>query len=90
MSFKWKLKHTLHCSLKPCEKKMIFGVTDMCERIWKCGVYREEIASIRHKEFCYNNDKVQIHVQVISSSVDIYILWEHFALDMKYKHENVS
>jgi len=60
----------------------------MHERIWKYGVYCEEIASIRHKEFCRNNNKVQI--QVISSSPDFYILWEHFALDMKYKHENDS
>lgn len=62
----------------------------MSERIWKYGVYSEEIASIRYKVFCCNNDKVQIHVQLISSSADFYILWEQFALDMKYKHENVS
>jgi len=90
MSFKWKLKHTLSCSLKPCEKKMTFGVTDMRVRIWKYGVYCEEIANIRYKEFCCNKSKVQIHVQVISSSADFYILWEHFALDMKYKHQIFS
>jgi len=69
---------------------MTFGVTGMRERIWKYVVYCEEMASIRHKEFCCNNDKVQIHVQVISSSADCYILREHFALDMKYIYENVA
>jgi hypothetical protein len=67
---------------------MTFWVRGMHETMY--GVYCEVIASIRQKKFCCNNDKVQIHIQVISSSVDFYILRKHFALDMKYKHENDS
>ena len=91
MPFKWKLKGTLSSSLKPCEKKDDFWSQETCVRQYgnmEYTVKRQLVSDI--KEFCCNNDKVQIHVHVISSSADFYILWEHFALDMKYKLENVS